>query len=129
MMVWSRNKLCTKENYNNKVKENFRWRKREPPVVDSTFYGKEFPDPFLAETFQCMYFKQIFDDDLIKHIADQTNLYSVPCTGKSINVGENEIQQYCGILLLVSVIKLEQEKHIFWRSRTPSDCAAICRSL
>ena len=60
-----------------------------------------------------MYFKQIFDDDLIKHIADQTNLYSVQCTGKSINVDENEIQQYFGILLLIFVIKLEQENHMF----------------
>ena len=60
-----------------------------------------------------MYFKQIFDDDLIKHIADQTNLYSVQCTGKSINVDENEIQQYFGILLLIFVIKLEQESHMF----------------
>ena len=60
-----------------------------------------------------MYFKQFFDDDLIKHIADQTNLYSVQCTGKSINVDENEIQQYFGILLLIFVIKLEQENHMF----------------
>ena len=36
----SRNKLCIKENSNKKVKENFGWRKREPPVVDSNFYGK-----------------------------------------------------------------------------------------
>ena len=60
-----------------------------------------------------MYFKQFFDDDLIKHIADQTNLYSVQCTGKSINVDGNEIEQYFGILLLMNVIKLEQEKHLF----------------
>ena len=40
-----------------------------------------------------MHFKQFFDDDLIKHIADQTNSYSVQCTGKSINVDENEMQQ------------------------------------
>ena len=47
------------------------------------------------------------------NIANQTNLYSVQCTGKSINVDENEIEQYFGILLLMSVIKLEQEKHMF----------------
>ena len=46
-----------------------------------------------------MYFKQVFDDELIKHIADQTNLYSVKCTGKSRNVDENETEQYFGILL------------------------------
>ena len=109
----SRNKLCTKENSNKKVKENFRLRKREPPVVASTSYGKEFPDPLLTKISPYMNFKQSFDDDFIKHIADQTNLYSVQCTGKSINVDENEIQQYFGILLLISVIKLEQEKQIF----------------
>ena len=30
-----------------------------------------------------MYFKQFFDDDLIKQIAGQTNLYLVQCTGIS----------------------------------------------
>ena len=58
-----------------------------------------------------MYFKQFFDDELIKHIADQTNLYLVQCTGKSRNVDENEIEQYFGILLLMSVM-LKQEKHM-----------------
>ena len=52
----SRNKLCIKENSNKKVKENFGWRKREPPVGDSNFYGKEFPDPLHTEISPCMYF-------------------------------------------------------------------------
>ena len=90
----SRNKLCTKENSNKKIKDNFRWRKREPTVVDSTFYGKEFPDPLLTEISPYMYFKLFFDDDLIKHIADQTNLYSVQCTGKTINVDEYLVFYY-----------------------------------
>ena len=102
----SRNKLCTKESSNKKIKENFRWCKREPPVVDGTFHGKAFPDPPLTEISPYMYFKQFFDDKLIKHIADQTNLYSVQCTGKSINVDENKLEQYFGILILMSVIKL-----------------------
>ena len=59
-----------------------------------------------------MYFKQLYDDDLIKHIADQTNLYSVQCTGKSRNVDENEIEQYFGMLIFMSVVELEQEKHM-----------------
>ena len=104
----SKNKLCTKENSNKKIKENFRGRKREPPVVDGTFHGKAFPDPPLTEISPYTYFKQFFDDELIKNIADQTNLYSVQCTGKSINVDENEIEQYFGILLLMPVVKLPQ---------------------
>ena len=113
----SRNKLCTKENSNQKIKENFRWRKREPPVVDGTFHGKSFSDPLLTEISPYMYFKQFFDDELIKHIADQTNLYSVQCTGKSINVNENEIEQYFGILILMSVIKLPQVRR-YWSEET-----------
>ena len=113
----SRNKLCTKENSNQKIKENFRWRKREPPVVDGTFHGKSFSDPPLTEISPYMYFKQFFDDELIKHIADQTNLYSVQCTGKSINVNENEIEQYFGILILMSVIKLPQVR-MYWSEET-----------
>ena len=63
----SRNNLCKKrfkeENSNKKFKENFRWCKREPPVVDSTFHAKEFPDPLLTEMSPCMYFKQFFGDE------------------------------------------------------------------
>ena len=61
-----RNKLCTKENSNKKIKENFSWHKREPPVVDSTFHGKEFPDELLPEISPYMHLKQFFDDDLTK---------------------------------------------------------------
>ena len=64
-----------------------------------------------------MYLKQFFDDNSIKHIADQTSLYSVQCNGKSINVDENEIEQYFGILLLMSVIKLPQVR-MYWSEGT-----------
>ena len=53
----STNKRCTKEDPNKKIKENFRWRKREPPVVDSNFHGTAFPDPPLTEISPYIYFK------------------------------------------------------------------------
>ena len=56
----SRKKLCTKEDSNKKIKENFPLCKREPPFVDSTFHGKEFPHPFLTKISPCMYCKQFF---------------------------------------------------------------------
>ena len=59
----SRNKLCKREDSKKKIKENFCWRKREPPVVDINFHTKEFPDPLLTEISPYMYFKQIFDDE------------------------------------------------------------------
>ena len=115
----SRNKRCTKEDSNKKLKEKIFWHKSEPPIVDSTFHVKAFPDPPLTETSPYIYFRKIFDDELIKHISDQTNLYSVHCTGKSLNEneGENKIEQYFGILLLMSVIKLPQVR-MYWSEGT-----------
>ena len=60
-----------------------------------------------------MYFKQFFDDELIKHIADQTNLYSVKCTGKSRNNDENETEQYFGILLYSCLSPSWNKKNMF----------------
>ena len=59
----SRNKLCKKEDSNKKIKENFRWRKREPPVVDSTFHVKDVFGPLFTEISPYMYFKLFFDDE------------------------------------------------------------------
>ena len=39
------------------------------------------------------------------------------CTGKSVNVDGNEIEQYFGILLLMSVIKLSQVR-MYWSEGT-----------
>ena len=106
----SRNKLCTKENSNMK-KKKISAGVKEPPVADSTF--QEFPDPLLTEISPYMYFKQVFDDELIKHIADQTNLYSVKCTGKSRNNDENETEQYFGILRYSCLSPSWNKKNMF----------------
>ena len=62
------------------------WRKRQPLVYDVTFKVEPFPPPPVEEYTPLQYFKQFFDDALIDHIVEHTNLYSVQSTGSSICV-------------------------------------------
>ena len=52
---------------------NFRRRKKQPCSFDTSFKGEYFPPPSLDPLSPCQYFKIFFDDNLIKHIREQTN--------------------------------------------------------
>lgn len=49
---------------------------------NTTYKGEPFPLPPEPEMTPFQYFKQVFDDQLIDHIVEQTNLKSVQSTGK-----------------------------------------------
>ena len=96
---------------------NFRWRKKQPCSFDMSFKGKHFPPPPLDPLSPYQYFKIFFDDNLIKHITEQTCLYSVQTSGKSINVTTDEMEQYLSILVCMSMIKLPQVR-MYWTKST-----------
>ena len=96
---------------------NTRWRKRDPPEFDTTFIGEPFPAPPSEDIAPIDYFKIFFDDPLFQHIADQTNLYSVQQTGDSIKTTKQEIEQYVGILMMMSIIQLPQVR-MYWATET-----------
>ncbi|KAF0707461.1 piggyBac transposable element-derived protein 3-like, partial [Aphis craccivora] len=52
------------------------------------------------------YLKKNFSDDLFELIVEQTNLYSVAKSGKSINLTVNELQDFLSIELWMGVSKL-----------------------
>ena len=110
----SRNKLGKKEDSKKKIlirnsKKIFVVVKEKHHLLIVPFMLKNFLIHFLQKyPHTCT-----LNNFLMVNTADQTNLYSAQCTGKSINVDGNEIEQYFGILLLMSVIKLEQEKRMF----------------
>jgi len=56
------------------------------------------------------YFKKFVGSDMIKNISYQTNLYSTQKCGFSINTNETEIEQFIGIHLIMSIIKLPSYK-------------------
>lgn len=94
-----------------------RWRKRDPPEFDTAFIGEQFPAPPREDVAPIDYFKMFFDDNIFQHIADQTNLYAVQQTGNSIKATKQEIEQYVGILMMMSIIQLPQVR-MYWASET-----------
>lgn len=52
------------------------------------------------------YFSEFLSPDIIKDIVEQTNLYSVALTGKSINVTEEVIRDFLAIEILMWIIKM-----------------------
>lgn len=51
------------------------------------------------------YFSEFFSPDIIKDIVEQTNLYSVALTGKSINVTEEVIRDFLAIEILMWIVE------------------------
>ena len=54
-----------------------------------------------------------FDDEMLRHICDQTNLYSVQQSGSSVNVTVSEIEKYIGILITMGIFGLPQYR-LYW---------------
>lgn len=97
--------------------QNVRWRKRQPVCYDVAFKGEPFPPPPLIDKTPLQYFKQFFDDALIDHLVEQTNLYSVQTTGTSIGLDHNEMEMYIGMLVMMSIIKFPQMRR-YWSKAT-----------
>jgi hypothetical protein len=58
-----------------------------------------------------------WDDELTSLLAEQTNLYSVQNLGTSIGTTSNEIEQFLGMQVLMSVVKLPSYK-MYWAAET-----------
>ncbi|KAL7636052.1 UNVERIFIED_CONTAM: hypothetical protein RMT77_013870 [Armadillidium vulgare] len=56
--------------------EHCRWRKREPEISPHDFLGSQFSLPEKVLT-PLEYFKNFFSNDLMDHIAEQTNIYCI----------------------------------------------------
>ena len=100
-----------------------RWRKRQPVQYNTTYKGEPFPPPPVVDFTPFQYFKHLFD-----HIVEQTNLYAVQSTGSSISVEHNEMEQYLGLLIIMSIIKLPQIRR-YWSKETRVPCIADVMSI
>lgn len=63
------------------------------------------------------YLKQLFDSKIIENIVYQTNLYSVQKNGSSINTNSNEMEQFFGMHMCMSVIKMPAYR-MYWAQNT-----------
>ncbi|XP_065062404.1 piggyBac transposable element-derived protein 2-like [Rhopilema esculentum] len=98
-------------------KANVRWRHMKPVTVDSSISGAAFPTPPDEIPSPVEYFYSLFERKLMSHVAEQTNLYSVQCIGRSIQTDEKEIEQFLGILIMMGVINYPQYR-MYWSPET-----------
>ena len=85
----------------------YRWRKAEPPQVDKNFYGNDYslPPENVDQLTPTDYFEMLWKEDLNELISEQTNLYSVQQSGKSINTTPKETEQLIGVQMQMSIVK------------------------
>ena len=86
------------------------------------FTGKKF-EPVHEIPPPISYFKNFFDDDLIQHIADQSNLY---CTQQKLKMNlkcshiqtdKDEIEQLLGVFLYMGIFPVPQYR-MYWSIHT-----------
>lgn len=63
------------------------------------------------------YFKKLFDSNIIDNIVYQTNLYSVQRNGNSVNTNAKEMEQFFGMHMCMSVIKMPAYR-MYWAQHT-----------
>ena len=63
------------------------------------------------------YFQFFWKVSLHEVLVEQTNLYNMLKTGKSININKNEIKQFIGIQIYMSIIALPAY-FMYWSEKT-----------
>ncbi len=99
----------------NSSKSTFRWGKCVIPEPNVSYRGcfKKIDNEIQLPV---AYFRQIFDEKISQHIAEQTNIYSVQ-KQKSIATSGDEIDRYLGILLRMAIIPMPRYR-MFWQTET-----------
>ncbi|CAH2010792.1 unnamed protein product [Acanthoscelides obtectus] len=92
------------------------------PEESVKFKGSEkLPDVFCNLETPYQFFTYFFDQDLIKRIVEQSNLFSAQLdTGNPVSLQETDIKRYIGICVLMSVIHMPNIRS-YWSSTIGTD--------
>ncbi|CAH1958842.1 unnamed protein product [Acanthoscelides obtectus] len=93
-----------------------KWKKADLPFVNSEC-KVIFTNEKENDSTPLSYFKLFFDDNLIQHITDQTNLYSTQQTGACINTTFTEISQFLGINIMSGIVRMPSYR-MYWAQET-----------
>ena len=106
----------------------FRWRKSDLPRAANDF-DNEFSLPPEPSMSPLDYFTMFCNDDLLNLVVENTNLYSVQTTLKSIDTNIDEIRTFIGMHILMGIIKLPSYRN-YWSGslRYPSIADAMSRN-
>ena len=101
------------------ITHNYKWCNKRPPIRDTTFSGYEFSlPPNNVDTFTpLIHFQMFWKDILFTLLAEQTNLYSVQISSKSVNVTETELKQFIAIQMYMSIFKMPAY-YMYWSRET-----------
>ena len=114
-----------------KPDHKYRWRKSEPPEVDTTFKGEDYslPPDNVDELTPLDYFEMFWKPELNELLAEQTNLYSVQQSSKSIKTDKNEIEQLIGIQMQMSIVQMPRYE-MYWANDTkiPQVCEIMTKN-
>ena len=84
--------------------------------------------PLRDDTSPIEYFKMFWDDIITQGLAEQTNLYSVQASGKSINTSFHEMEQFLGIQMNMSLVSLPSYD-MYWSNEFRINCIADVMGL
>ena len=74
----------------------------------------DLPSSSNGSYFVCSYFRDIFTDELLMRIVDESNKYALQVDIiKPLNLTQSELEQLIGILLLMSIVKMPSTRH-YW---------------
>lgn len=114
--------LAKKEKTNEYLlyKENFKdllWKNKNLVLNEDllSFRGKSSIPTHIQElSTPYSFFRYFFDDELVQKIANESNLYSVQKNpAKATNIDTDDIKNFLGILIYMSVINLPSARH-YW---------------
>jgi len=109
-------------------KKNYIWEKIAlcPQKITTDYV---FSDPPQEVPSPYEYFKMFITDDIIKHIADETNLYAMQTDGKELGQTPNDIEQFIGILLFTGIYPCPSYR-MYWEnsSRFPAIADVMARN-
>ena len=96
----------------------YQWRKTIPQHANLSFKGEQLTlAEHIDEKTPLQYFECFWKADLNNLIAEQSNLYSVQKSGKSVYTDGIEIQKLIGIQMLMSIVKLPRFE-MYWVTKT-----------
>ena len=96
----------------------YRWRKKNFTPPNSDFSGPVAEPPANMNVgTPLQYFRKFVTDGMLENIVENTNLYSVQKSDKSVNTSKKEVEQVLGMFLHMGLMKAASVRQ-YWECET-----------
>ena len=87
------------------VNHTYRWRQRDIPRFTRNYEEIFSPPPDEPHT-PLQYFSTFFTDDIFELIVENTNLYSVQKTAKSVCTTSDELKTFISMNMIIGIVQM-----------------------